>query len=144
MIRSILVLCEGNVCRSPMAGALLARHLPEARVISAGTRALVGHSAYPLAIDTMAARGIDIASHVAIDVNLELVRSADLVLTMSTAQQHTVEAGYPFARGRVYRLCQARDVIDPYRKGHAIFEASLQQIEQGVARWLELLAKPAF
>jgi protein-tyrosine phosphatase len=144
MIGSILVLCEGNICRSPIAGALLAQHLPEARINSAGTRALVGHGAYPLAIDAMAARGIDIASHVATDVNLELVRSAELVLTMSTAQQQAVEAGYPFARGRVYRLCQACDVIDPYRKGRAIFEASLQQIEQGVARWLELLAKPAF
>jgi protein-tyrosine phosphatase len=144
MIRSILVLCEGNVCRSPIAGALLARHLPGTRVVSAGTRALVGHGAYPLAVDTMAARGIDIASHVATDVNLHLVRSADLVLTMSAAQQQTIEAGYPFARGRVYRLCEACDVIDPYRKGRAIFEASLQQIEQGVARWLEVLARPAF
>jgi protein-tyrosine phosphatase len=144
MIRSILVLCEGNVCRSPIAGALLARHLPGTRVVSAGTRALVGHGAYPLAVDTMAARGIDIASHVATDVNLQLVRSADLVLTMSAAQQQTIEAGYPFARGRVYRLCEACDVIDPYRKGRAIFEASLQQIEQGVARWLEVLARPAF
>jgi protein-tyrosine phosphatase len=141
MIASILVLCEGNVCRSPMARALLAKRMPHTRVVSAGTHALVGEGAYPKAVEAMAARGLDIRSHVASAVTQQMVRDADLVLTMTAEQRRVIETAYAFATGRVYRLCSECDVIDPYRKDQRTFDASFQQIEQGVARWLDLLSR---
>jgi protein-tyrosine phosphatase len=141
MIASVLVICEGNVCRSPMACALLAGLLPHTRVVSAGTHARVGEGASPLAIDVMAARGMDIRAHVATAVHENMVRHADLVMTMTTAQRRVIESRHAFARGRVYRLCRECDVIDPYRRDRTIFETSLQQIERGVAQWLDVLAR---
>jgi protein-tyrosine phosphatase len=61
MIDTILIVCEGNICRSPMAGGLLAHELPRARITSAGLGALVGRKADPIAIELMAERGIDIS-----------------------------------------------------------------------------------
>jgi protein-tyrosine phosphatase len=140
---TILVVCEGNVCRSPMACALLAHRLPRARVVSAGTGALVGKPADSTAIALMSEQGIDLRGHVATLLNLQHVRDAALVLTMTATQCNEVVAAYRFAKGRVYRLCEhaSVDVVDPFRRDRATFEASLKQIEQGVARWLDVLAR---
>lgn len=140
---SIVVICEGNVCRSPMACALLAQGMPRTRVVSAGTGALVGKPADPIAISLMREQGLDLRAHVATALNLQHVRDAMLVLAMSTVQRLQVEAAYPFSRGRVYRLCEhdGMDVADPFHQDRAAFEASLQQIELGVARWLRVLSR---
>ncbi|MGF6903729.1 low molecular weight protein-tyrosine-phosphatase [Paraburkholderia sp. GAS348] len=143
MIGSILVVCEGNVCRSPMAQGLLARHLSGTRVVSAGLGALVGRGADPTAIELMAERGIDIGNHVAMGLSLEQVRTAQLVLTMTQAQRRRIEASFVFAKGRVYRLVEheSLDVIDPYRQARPVFEESLAQIEAGVVHWLKAMVR---
>ncbi|MBN3788781.1 low molecular weight protein-tyrosine-phosphatase [Burkholderia sp. Ac-20353] len=139
MIDNILVVCEGNICRSPMAQALLARALPLANVRSAGCSALAGHGADPLAVELMAERGIDLGEHIAVDLNLQHMRSADLILTMTQSQRKRIEAGYPFSKGRVFRIGEFEkiDVIDPYRQGRSIFELALSQIDQGMERWVD-------
>lgn len=139
MIRSIMVVCEGNICRSPMAEGLLAHELPSLRISSAGCAAVVGRGADPTAIELMAERGIDISSHVAMDLNLEHVRSSDLILTMSDGQRRRIEADYPFAKGKVFRLCESSnvDVVDPYRKERVVFEMALSQIDEGASIWVE-------
>src|SRR5260370_37261911 len=62
----IVVLCTANVCRSPMAAALLARRLSElgvaARVRSAGVLR-GGDPPYPEVISVMARYGVDVAGH---------------------------------------------------------------------------------
>ena len=66
MIRHILVVCVGNICRSPMAEALLKRELREQdgfTVESAGLGALVGHSASDISVERMDEMGIDITGH---------------------------------------------------------------------------------
>ncbi|WP_321811978.1 low molecular weight protein-tyrosine-phosphatase [Burkholderia sp. BCC1985] len=139
MIDNILVVCEGNICRSPMAQALLARALPSARVQSAGCAALVGRSADPTAIELMSERGIDLGEHIAMDLNLQHMRSADLILTMTESQRKRIEASYPFSKGRVFRIGEFEkiDVIDPYRRGRSVFELALDQIDQSMKRWVE-------
>ncbi|HDR9121960.1 TPA: low molecular weight phosphotyrosine protein phosphatase [Burkholderia vietnamiensis] len=139
MIDTILVVCEGNICRSPMAEALLARALPAARIRSAGCSALAGRRADPLAVELMAERGIDLGQHIAVDLNLEHMRSADLILTMTQSQRKRIEAGYPFAKGRVFRLGEFEqiDVTDPYRRGRPAFELALTQIDQSMKRWVD-------
>ncbi|RQS69244.1 low molecular weight phosphotyrosine protein phosphatase [Burkholderia sp. Bp8963] len=138
MIDNILVVCEGNICRSPMAQALLAKALPLTRVRSAGCAALAGRGADPLAIELMAERGIDLGEHIAVDLNLQYMRSADLILTMTQSQRKRIEAGYPFSKGRVFRIGEFEkiDVIDPYRRGRSVFELALNQIDQSMERWV--------
>lgn len=63
MIKTVLVVCVGNICRSPMAEGLLKRALPEANVASAGLGALVGQPADPYAVALMSGLGLDISGH---------------------------------------------------------------------------------
>ncbi|MFM0198505.1 low molecular weight phosphotyrosine protein phosphatase [Paraburkholderia fungorum] len=141
MIENILMVCEGNVCRSPMAAGLLANEMPHASVSSVGINALLGHSPEPWAVELMNQRGISIESHIATALNVNHVKSAQLVLTMSTSQRQWIEDIYPFSRGKVYRLGEHEgfDIADPYRRGRQAFEASLAQIERGLQVWIRLM-----
>jgi protein-tyrosine phosphatase len=143
MIDTVLVVCEGNICRSPMAAALLSKRLPKINVLSAGTRALVGRNADALAIQLMTRERLDISTHVAKFVTLERVREANLVLTMTKEQRVFVETSYPFSKGRVYRLGEQNgyDVVDPYRAGIDVFETSLRQIQIGVTTWTNTILR---
>ncbi|MEJ5990742.1 low molecular weight protein-tyrosine-phosphatase [Ramlibacter sp. PS3R-8] len=137
-MKNILVLCEGNICRSPMAAALLAAAAPDLHVTSAGLGALVGHPADPLATRLMAERGVDIKSHRAVQVTRPLCVAADVILVMENAQRKRVEDLYPETRGRVFRLDE-NDVPDPYRKPEAAFRLALAGISTGVQSWTRKL-----
>ena len=91
MIRKVLVVCEGNICRSPLACALLARALPHIGFSSAGTHARTGEGADPLVAEMARVRGVNLAGHVATPLTDERVRDADLVLTMTHAQREQIE-----------------------------------------------------
>jgi len=139
----ILAVCIGNICRSPMAEALLATELPNVNVASAGIGALVGKPADPMACQLMSARGIDISPHIAKQLNQDLCRRADLILVMDLEQKRHIESAYPFVRGKVYRLADSinRDVPDPYKRGEAAFEQALDLIDSGVQVWVERIKK---
>lgn len=138
MFNAILVVCVGNICRSPMAEALLADRLRRrgatVKVESAGLGALVGRPADPTAQELMSERGLDLSRHRARQLTPEMVRAFDLVLVMESGHQKAVEGMVPSARGRVHRIGRwgSFDVPDPYRQDRAAFERSLALIERGV------------
>src|SRR5262249_5935752 len=132
------MVCTGNICRSPMAQALLERRLRDrgiaASVESAGTSAVVGHPAEPLAVQLMAARGIDLRGHPARQTPRQLRPSVHPGLGLEGWQQREVERVEPSARGRVHRLGRIGDydIPDPYGKDAGAFEESLALIERGL------------
>jgi protein-tyrosine phosphatase len=138
----VLMVCEGNICRSPVARALLQRELPHCEVNSAGTRALVGERAAPLIIELATARGLDLHDHVATALTYEQVSAAELILCMTQAQRDLILTIYPFARGKVFRLGEHDqvDIVDPYKRHRAAFELAFAQIESGVSNWRDLVA----
>lgn len=142
-MRSVLTVCIGNICRSPMAEGLLAAGLPHLRVVSAGIGALVGQPADATAQKLMRKRGIDISGHVAQQVSQLLCRQADLILVMDLAQRRHLESTYPFVRGKVFRIgdTTAQDVPDPYRKDEADFAHALALIDAGARAWIERILK---
>jgi low molecular weight protein-tyrosine phosphatase len=95
----ILFVCEGNVCRSPLAAGLLVRSLSlrsvDLPIASAGTHALVGEP-MDMATALIATRfGVDPAAHRARQLTTELIANARLVLVASRRIRRAVVATYP-------------------------------------------------
>jgi protein-tyrosine phosphatase len=144
-IRGILVLCEGNHCRSPIAEALLRAALGERiQVRSAGLRALVDHPAHDEAERLMAEQGLDLTGHRGRQVTAEMALEADLILVMDLAQKEACERLAPSCRGRVYLLGhwlpsgeqQIADPIGGPRQAHA---QACEHIRQALQPWLARL-----
>lgn len=146
MIQNILILCIGNICRSPIGEALFASRfmqdaLTNVTVKSAGLAALVERPADPMAQALMLESGLDISNHRARQLSSEIVFGSDLILTMSTDQQKQVEHNYPSTCGRVHRIGKwgHYDVPDPFQRPKIVFEQALALIEQGVDEWYRKL-----
>lgn len=142
-IHHVLAVCLGNICRSPMAEGLLAAAMPDCGVSSAGLGAMIGYPADPLACELMEERGLDISTHRARQISLDLCQRADLILVMDTEQRRAVEQRYPFTSGKVFRLCehQKLDVPDPYKAGRPAFQTSLALIEDGATQWANRISR---
>ena len=136
---NILVVCVGNICRSPMAEALLKQRYPQKSIDSAGVGALVGHPADPAALKIMTEQQLDISSHVAKQIDENLVKKADLIFTMSDSQTKWIEERWPFCRGKTFKLghWQDQDIADPYKHDMNAFETAYQDIVTGLAQWAD-------
>lgn len=144
MINNVLVVCTGNICRSPMAAELL-RDMLDSRagrdvsVESAGIHALVDHPADPYAQELMEHRGLPIDMHIARQINPGLLNWADIILVMERNQKTFIERKYPQTRGKVFRLGEwtSSEIHDPYRKNKEYFTRALSLIEDAAKTWVE-------
>ena len=134
---NILVVCVGNICRSPMAEALLKQRFPEKNIDSAGVGALVGHGADPAAIQIMKEQNIDIATHIAKQLDEKLAQKADLIFTMSDSQNKWIEERWPFCRGKTFKLghWNDKDIADPYKHELSAFMSAYKDIVEGIKEW---------
>lgn len=92
----VLMVCTGNICRSPMAEVMLREELrrrgcTDIEVASAGTWAGAGDPAMPEARQAMTARGISLEEHRSRPLNAEELAAADLVVAMTSV--HARELG---------------------------------------------------
>lgn len=113
---TILMLCTGNICRSPLAQQLLSEQLsdiPDVRVVSAGTRAMVGEKVFGvtrLVADSYGLEGID--SHRARQVTAELIDSADLILAMTLEHRRAAVELCPRATRRTFTLREFARLVE--------------------------------
>ena len=140
---TLLVVCVGNICRSPMAQGLLAAQLPQWRVHSAGLGALIGSPADDIALKLMSERGVDITNHRAVQITRKMCVDSDMILVMSREQRRQVESLYPEICGRVFRLGEHadRDIPDPYRQPEPAFRHALKLIDEGVVSWVQRIRR---
>ena len=136
-IQNILVICIGNICRSPMAEYLFKHQHPNLKIHSAGISGLVGHPADEKANLCMQRLGIDMHAHSARKLNAALIKEADLILVMSQNQLKHIEQTWPFAKGKAFRLghWQTKNISDPYQHEQKVFDETCQLIQQCVADW---------
>ena len=134
---NILVVCVGNICRSPIAAALLKHRFPEKHIDSAGLSAVVGHHADNKAITVMKLNDIDMNDHIAKQINEELVKKADLIFTMSTNQTKWIEDQWPHCRGKTFKVGHwiDKDIADPYGHHELAFETAKQDIIDSLEPW---------
>lgn len=102
----VLLVCTGNICRSPIAHGLLedrTRDL-DVEVRSAGTWASGGSPATDEAVSAAGELGIDIAAHRSARFTSYLADWADLILTMTEEQREEVLSEAPEADGKTFTL----------------------------------------
>jgi protein-tyrosine phosphatase len=136
----ILIVCVGNICRSPIAEHLLRESLQDTdiAVASAGLSALVNHPVDSTALAILRRHGHQPHPHSARQLTAELVHEANLVLVMEHSQIQSVIRLAPEARGKTFLLGKwqdERDIPDPYRQGLDAFEQAYTLIEPAVASW---------
>ena len=115
----ILIVCTGNICRSPFIERLLQRRLDEHRpgsehgiqVRSAGTSAMTGWSMDEQAAAQLVAHGGDPAGFTARDLTAELIAESDLVLTATRAHRGRVATMYPKALRQVFTFADFADLV---------------------------------
>jgi protein-tyrosine phosphatase len=135
MIKEILTVCAGNVCRSPMAQGLLQAILPESRVLSAGLQATEGMEIDRSVVRVMTRVGIDLSPHRARRLSRKMCEQADLILVMESAHKRTIDLRYPQGRGKVHCLDVGEDVPDPRGKSFADYETALARISRHAEDW---------
>ena len=140
MPHSILVVCLGNICRSPTAEAVLRAHLPDAHIDSAGTGNWhIGKPPYPPAIEAAEARGYDLTPLRARQVTRADFDAFDLVLAMDAENLSDLRELAPEADN----IALFRDPVgggavpDPYYTGD--FDGALDLIEEAAGAWAKRL-----
>ena len=144
MIKSVLVVCVGNICRSPTGERLFKRALPQLSVASAGLGALVGHAADKTASDVAADNGLSLEGHEAQQLTANLCREYDLILVMEKRHIEQVNRIDPAARGKTMLLghwLDQKEIADPYRKSREAFEEVYGLLENATQKWVNVLSR---
>jgi protein-tyrosine phosphatase len=142
MFNSILVICTGNICRSPVAERILRKSLVNKKVDSAGIKALVGHAADTSAIVVSEKNGLSLEGHLGQQFNSNLAKQYDLILVMERLHIEQVSRIAPEARGKTMLLghwINEREIPDPYRKSYEAFESVFKLIENSCNEWTKRL-----
>ena len=145
----IVLVCTGNTCRSPMAEAIMKKHIDERfgsspggamipSVASVGLAAMPGDPASPQAVQVMRERGIDLSKHESQPFGEQIVRSADLILTMTRSHRSAILQRWPDAEDRVFTVRRdGGDITDPVGSPVEIYKACADQIDRELSAWVD-------
>lgn len=155
---TILFVCTGNFCRSPMAEAILKDLLRQDgkeklyQVRSAGTWTRDGLSGSPLALQAMKELGLDISTHRSRQLTSQDIEGASLIIVMTQDQKEALGVEFPQAREKLFLLSEMAenryDIDDPSGSNSLTLHRTRAQeikglLERGYSCILELAARDA-
>ncbi|MEL5334067.1 protein tyrosine phosphatase [Serratia nevei] len=142
MFDSILVVCVGNICRSPTGERLLQQLIPHKRITSAGVGALVGHAADETASLVAQEHGLSLDGHIAKQLTKEMCREFSLILVMEKGHIEAVCRLAPEVRGKTMLFAHWLDnknIPDPYGKSQEAFEFVYRLLAESAQAWAKVL-----
>lgn len=148
--RGVLVICFGNICRSPYAAAVLSQRLPAAPGLQVSQGGFFGpNRPSPDNARTAAAtRGIDLSGHRSQLLTPGIVRAATLVLVMESSQARRIREEFGVVPDRVLHLgdldpeaITTRDIQDPYGMSLEVFGRTYARIDRCIGSLAELLPR---
>lgn len=141
---SVLFVCMGNICRSPLAEGILRQGLAEAGLIGSVTIDSAGTGDWhqggppdPRSVETASGHDIDISAQRARQVTAEDFDRFDMIFAMDRSNEATLRARAPSSQHHKiflfleYTLGGRTDVPDPYHGGASGFEDVYQLLRQG-------------
>ena len=150
---TIVLVCTGNTCRSPMAEAMLNRKLsirfasrfakdPFIPILakSAGVAASQGSPASEGAVAAMASIQLDLTAHQSQPAHPSLLEQADLILTMTSNHRQNLLSRWPHLAGKTFGLAPDQmEVSDPFGGPVEVYQACAKKIDQYLDAWVEKL-----
>jgi glycine hydroxymethyltransferase len=149
-MKTILFICTGNVCRSPMAEGLFRQAMNgrgDFRILSAGLGAMDGQPPSPHSVTALKEIGIDISGQRSRALTADLVRQADFIFGMTHSHVDTIALLYPPAAEKTFLLREFDETLEPFEKdigdpigsAYEIYVHCRDQIEQGIASLLKFM-----
>ena len=142
-MKTILFVCTGNICRSPMAEGLfrrMAKGRGDYKVMSAGLGAINGQAPSTYAVRGLKEIGIDITGLRSRMVTAQMVLEADLIFGMTHGHVDAINLLYPQAQEKTFLLREfddtlqvyEKDISDPIGGSYDVYLNCRDQIEQGI------------
>lgn len=144
MFDSVLMVCAGNICRSPTAEYVLKSKLTDKNITvsSAGLTALVGKSADAMAQKIALSNGVVMDTHQGQQLSSQLIATNSVILVMEQRHLNDVHSRYPEARGKTFLLgkwINNAEIPDPYRQSKEAFEHVYALIDSACSAWQKYL-----
>ena len=135
-LKALLFICMGNTCRSPMAEGIFAQVNKNVIASSAGLAAS-GEGANEKAILAAKKYGADISAHKSKTVTLEMLKAADIIITMT----ESIKSILPFPEKTVtlYELAgESGDIADPFGQSQEVYESCAREIKRLSEKCVEI------
>lgn len=143
MFNSILAVCIGNMCRSPIAEAQLRHSLPaHIKIASAGLDAPHGANADATALEAALEVGLDISEHRARRLTADIAKEHDLILVMERSHITMIAERFPQVVGKtklISHFTDGQDIEDPYKFPMTVHRQVRDKVLEGVGGWISKL-----